>query len=208
PGHLTEHWPARLPGELDADGLEPSNVASRVTEEALRRDRVDSFPAFLVSRGDPVDVRVLRPRVVRRALIGRARQDLQLMDGSRPLAVDGAEAVGARIAAAEDHHVLVARRDEVPVRNEVALAAPVLRWEVLHREVDPGELAPPNREIARVACAACQDEGVVLLAQLFRVQVEANVGAGYEPDTLCAHLREAPVEHALLHLELGNAVPE
>ena len=112
-GDLAEDRTAILARNLDPDRLEAADAAPRVAEEALRRDRVDALPALLVRRGDAVDVRVLGPRVVRRAPVGRPRQDLHLVDGARALAVHRAEAVRARVAAAEDHHVLVARRDEV-----------------------------------------------------------------------------------------------
>ncbi len=186
----------------------PRTRPSLVAEEALRRHGVDALPALLVRRRDPVDVRVLGPRVVGRALVGRPRQDLHLVDRARALAVYGAEAIRARVAAAQDDHALVARRDEVRLRDEVALAAPVLEGEVLHGEVDAVELAPRDRQVARVAGAARQQERVVLLPQALRVHVDTHVGARHEPDALRPHLLEAAVEDALLHLELGDAVAQ
>ena len=44
------------------------------------------------------------------ALVGRPGQDLELVDRRRALAVDGAEAVGAGVAAADDHHPLAGGR--------------------------------------------------------------------------------------------------
>ncbi len=176
PGIVPEDRPAGLAGDLDPDRLETADAPAIVAEEALRRDGVDALPAFLVRRRDTVDVRVLGPRVVGRPLVGRPRQDLHLVDRARALAVHRAEAVRARVAAAEDHHVLVPRRDEVGLRENVALAAPVLEREVLHREVDAVELAPRDGQVPRVPRAAGQEKRVVLLAQALGVHVDTHVG--------------------------------
>ena len=50
--------------------------------------------------------RPLRPRVASAPVVGRPGQDLELVDRRRALAVRGAEAVGAGVAAADDHDVL------------------------------------------------------------------------------------------------------
>ena len=42
------------------------------------------------------------------AAVGRPGDDLELVDALAPLAMDGAQAVGAGVAAADDDHVLVA----------------------------------------------------------------------------------------------------
>ena len=55
---------------------------------------------------------LLAARVVR-----RLRQQLELMDARRALAVRGAEAVGAGVAAADDDHVLALGADELRRRE-------------------------------------------------------------------------------------------
>ena len=46
-------------------------------------------------------------------VVGRAGDDLELVDALAALAMDGAEAVGAGVAAADDDHVLAFGRDEL-----------------------------------------------------------------------------------------------
>ena len=48
----------------------------------------------------------------------------------------------------------------------------------------------------------------MLLAQALRIHVDPHVGSGHEADALGPHLLETPVEDALLHLELGDAVAQ
>ena len=52
------------------------------------------------------------------------------------------------------------------------------------------------------------DDGVVAAAQVGAGDVGADVDAGAELDALGLHLRDAAVEVALLHLELGDAVAQ
>ena len=66
--------------------------------------------------------------------VGRAGQDLELVDRRRALADRGAEAVGAGVAAADDHDVLAVRADRR--LGEVAFLHVVRRRQVLHRLVD------------------------------------------------------------------------
>jgi hypothetical protein len=84
------------------------------------------------------------------------------VDGSRPLTVHRAQTVGARIAAADDHHALTLRGDELLVGHEIALAAPVLQREVVHREVNARQLAAGNGKVSRPAGPASQHHGVEL----------------------------------------------
>ena len=142
------------------------------------------------------------------ALVWRPGQDLELGDGARALAVDRAQAVGAGVAAADDDDVLAFGRDEVAIRDAVALAAPVLEREVVHGEVDPPKLAPGDLEVPRPLRSSGQDDGVEVLAERLDGQCLAHVHARREGDPRRFHQREAAVENALLHLELGDAVAE
>src|SRR5207244_9167809 len=116
--------------------------------------RVASLAALLMGARYTKDVGPLRPRIVGRPPVRRPRKQLELVNRECALAVDGAEAVGAGVAAADDDHALARRRDELIVGNRVALAPPVLERQVLHREVYARELAPRHGEVARVARAA------------------------------------------------------
>ena len=121
-----------------------------------------------------------------RARVGRARQQLELMHGAGALAVRGAEAVGAGVAAADDDDVLVLRRDEPIVGDVVALAAAVLQRQILHREVNARELAAGHRQIARARGAAGEHDRIELGAKLVDRHVDADVAAGAEDDAFLA----------------------
>ena len=74
----------------------------------------------------------------------------------------------------------------------------------------PVELAPGDRQVARGARAAGQEHGVELAPQRRRGPTSTpDVRARSRSATPSASIWcEAPVEHALLHLELGDAVAE
>src|SRR5439155_56847 len=135
---------------------------------------------------------------------------------------DGAEAVGASIAAADDDDALTLGGDEVGVGDRVTRGALVLEGQVLHGEVDARELAPRHREIPRVAGTAGQDEcveGVPELRDGDVVDLEhtrALARRGAEPARPLGEVvrrvqaldRLAPV--ALVHevVPVGDDVPE
>src|SRR5262245_13682885 len=174
----------------------------------MMRDRADPRPAPLVGSGDAEDVGPLGPGVVGGTLIGRPRQQLELVHGPRALAMDGAQTVGAGVAAADDDDALAQRRDEVLVADRVALAAPVLERQVLHGEVDAAELAAGHRQVARPARAARQDDRVEVPAEVPDGHVDADMRPCAEDDAGLLHDPEPAVEEPLLHLELGNAVAQ
>ena len=80
--------------------------------------------------------------------------------------------------------------------------------EVLHREVHAVKLAAGHLEIARPPGAAGQQHRVEVAAQVVGGDVHADVDAGAEHDALGRQQLEPPIEDALLHLELGNAVAQ
>ena len=65
-----------------------------------------ALAALLVRGGDPEEHRVGRPRLARDPLLPRLRHDLEAGHRARTLAVRGADAVGAGVAAADDDDVL------------------------------------------------------------------------------------------------------
>ena len=84
----------------------------------------------------------------------------------------------------------------------------VLLREVLHGEMDAGQFAARHRQIARLAGTAREQHRVVVLTQLTRGQVDADVHAWTELHALGLEQRQAPVEHVLLHLEFRDAVAQ
>src|SRR5207237_7059100 len=144
-----------------------------------------------------------RPRILRRARVGRTLQQLELTHAARALAMRGAEAVGAGVAAADDDHVLVARADRL---DAVALARAVLRRQVLHGEMNARELAARHLQIARQGRSAREDDRVEVALQVARVAVHADVAAGLEGDALFAHQRQPALEPSFFQLECRDAV--
>src|SRR5262249_60429778 len=110
----------------DPDDLEGGQTPVAVGDEALGGHRVDALAALLVGRGDAVHVRPLGPGVVGAPPVRWARQDLELVDRRRALAMRGAEAVRPGGATADDDDALALGAGEVLRGDRVALAPPVL----------------------------------------------------------------------------------
>ena len=191
---------------LDLVGEQPAHVAGFVAEEALGVDAEDALAAFLVGGRHAVDHRPLRPGVVRSTRVGRAREDLELVDSRRALPVHGAEAVGAGVAATDDHHLLAARGDRRLV--DVALLHSIRKRQELHRLMDASELAPGDRQVAPRRRTRGEHDRVELLVELVDRDVDADLDSGTELGALGPHLLEPALEVPLLHLELGDAVAE
>ena len=96
------------------------------------------------------------------------------------------------------------RRRELTLRADLGRDRPRALVEVLHRVVDAAELAPLDREIARDPRAGGNDDRVVRRAELGSRDVDADLDAVPEPHALGFELREAPLDQALLDLELGH----
>ena len=94
---------------LDLVGPQGPHVAVVVAEEALGVDGVHPLAALLVGRRRAEHERPGRPRGGVGPGVGRPGHDLELVDRRRALAVRGAEAVGAGVAAADDDDVLARR---------------------------------------------------------------------------------------------------
>src|SRR5215210_2781124 len=123
-------------------------------------------------------------------------------------AVGVAEAVRARVAAAQDDDLL-ARGGDLDLRvGREAGDPPVLLHQVVHREMDAAELAARHVEVASLQGADGEDDGVELALELFCGRVLADVGVGAELDALLFHDGDATVDDPLFDLVVGNAVPE
>src|SRR5215203_566105 len=159
-----------------------------------------------MSRGDPVDHRICRPRLVLRSLIWRRGQDFQLDDGFGLLANRGTEAVRTGVAAADDHHMLVFGGDLVLHRTPEG--DPIGLRQVLHRLVDAVQLTAGNREVASDRRTDGQHDGVVAFAKLITGYRNADLDAAPEVGALVLHLPDPAIQDGFLHLELRNAVPQ
>src|SRR4051812_16545348 len=103
-------------------------------------------------RRDAEDVRPRRPRIVGGTIDWRARKELELMNRSGALTVSRAEAVRARVAAADDDDILVFGGNSPRIVDSghiVAFAAAVRLGQIFHREVNAPKVAPWNVQIAR-----------------------------------------------------------
>ena len=122
-------------------------------------------------------------------LLGRRRHDLDLGDRKRALAVGGADAVRAGVAAADHHHVLAAREDRLDVVERLVGDAAVLLRQEIHGEMDAVELAAGDRQVARLLGAAGERDGVVLRFEVGDAHVAADMHAVVEGHAFGFHLR-------------------
>src|SRR5262249_20758793 len=81
-------------------------LARVVAEEGLR---------LFLPVVETINLRPLRPGVVRGAAHGRPRHDLQLQDAPAAVPQGRADAVRACVAAADDDDVLILRRDVIAI---------------------------------------------------------------------------------------------
>src|SRR5581483_3246492 len=170
-----------------------------------RVDRPVADDALLVRRRGAEDHRPIGPHE-RRAVLRRLGEQLELVHGEGALAVRRAEAVGARVAAAEDHDALAGRAD-LPGHRIAGVRLVLLRQE-LHREVDAAELASRHGEVARPRRAAGEHDGIELAPEVVGGHVDADVHVRAEGDALGRHLLHAAVDEPLLHLEVRDAVAQ
>src|SRR5262249_42003532 len=112
----------------------------------------------------------------------------------------------AGVAAADHHHVLAAGEDRLHVAQRLLVHAPVLLRQEVHGEVDAGEFAPRDRQVAPLLGAARQHDPAGGLGPAGGRYVDADVAVVMERHAFGFHLRDAAEDDALLHLEVGNAV--
>ena len=130
-----------------------------VADEPLHRDLVMSCTALGVRRRRAQHQRPRRPRRAGLvAVLRRLRVVVELRDGRGALAVRGAKAVRAGVAAADDDDVLALRRQR---RRAVALALLVGRHEMFHREVHTVEVAALDVVVAAAQRTDRQHDRIV-----------------------------------------------
>ena len=138
-------------------------------------------------------------------MLRRLRQKFKLVDHFRALAVCGAQAVGARIAAAEDDHALALRSDGLLLVVTAAGDATVLLRQVLHCQVNALEIAARHGQLAGRARADGETYGVEVAVKVIGGEIVAHVDAGLEADTLRGHGVHAALHYLLLQLEVRDA---
>ena len=144
-------------------------------------------------------------------LFGRLRHDFDLPHARRALAIAGAHAVAAGIAAADDDYML-ARGGKTAARRGASLViagiALVLLGEEFHREAHPAHFRAGNFERSRMLRPASQHDRVEILLEAFHRHIDADFGAGAECDAFGFHLHRAAIDQGLFHFEVGNAVTQ
>src|SRR5258708_4620248 len=102
---------------------------------------------FFVSRLGTQLHRPERPGSLWRALLRRLRHDFELVDRQRLLPMAGPEAIGAGVAASDDHYPLPGRENLGAWCNGVTQTAPVLLRQELHCVMDSLQFASPNCQV-------------------------------------------------------------
>ena len=149
------------------------------------------------------------PGIARSA--GQLGVDVEHDHAAGLLAVRVGDAVHARVAAADDDHPLAPGAQLAPglgrsrgpalLRGDPAVAL----VEVVHRRVDPGQLASGNVEVTRDPRADRDHHRVEALLQLLGGDVAPDVGVVLELDPLLLEDRHAAVDDRLLELGVGHA---
>ena len=116
------------------------------------------------------------------------------------MAERGAHAVGAGVAAADDHDVLTLG-GEGRVRGLAVQEVLRVGGEELHREVHALGVAAGEGEVAALGGADGEDDRVEVLAELFRRDVDADVDAALEGHAFGFEERDA-AEHNFVLIEL------
>ena len=199
----------------DADGVKLLDVAVLVAGEFDGVDAPVANAAFFVRAFGAQLQRPQRPGRGCGALGGRLGHDFELVNARGALAMAGAEAVGAGVAAADDDDALAGGEDGAggfhggeELFFRVAFVAAILLRQELHGVVNALELAAGNGQVARMLGAAAEQDGVVVSVSDVDGDVDADVRVGVEDDAFGAHLLDAAIEDVLLKLEVGNAVAE
>ncbi len=160
-----------------------------------------------MGRREPVDLRVRRPGLgVLVALGAGLGVDVELGHRRGALPDGRAQTVGAGVTAAHDDHVLPGGGHRRAL--DVPLAHPVGQRQVLHRLVDPGQLPPRHLQLTPRGRPRGDHDRVMASAQLHGAEIPPDRRGRTELGPLGPHLPYAPLQLPLLHLELGDAVPQ
>ena len=140
----------------------------------------------------------------------RLRQDLELRHRGGALAVRGADAVGAGVAAADHHDVLALGADRAAGAASGS-ASPATRLFCWVRKSIAKWMpcsSRPGTGRSRGASAPPVSTTASNSASSSRPGVSSPISMPVETHSLRRHLRDAAVDQGLLHLEVGNAVAQ
>src|ERR1700722_8420475 len=180
--------------------------------EVLGQYRVVAPGAFGLARGRPHLQRPVRPGQALVLMLGRRRHDFELRHRERALPERGADEVRTGVTAADHNHMLIPGENLGHAAQRLIADAAVLLRQEVHREVDAGEIAAGDRQVARGFRATGQRQCVIFVEHLARIdrtgRIAADRSAVMKGDALGFHLRDAAVDDVLFHLEVGNAVAQ
>ena len=118
------------------------------------------------------------------------------------------DAVGARVAAANDDHVLAASMNRSLIRLAVENGLGT-RGEVVHREMHAVEIASFHRQIARLSRTGADHDRIEVLAQKLCFDVVADIRVADEFHAFLFHQLDATLDDFfLVELHVRNAVHE
>jgi hypothetical protein len=161
---------------------------------------------FFLAVVHAVDLRPFGPGVTISAGFRRLGHNFQLGNAGAAVANGGADAVCARVAAADDHHILTSSGDVVVSHLAVQHRLGVLGQE-LHGEVDALQIAAFDGQVAGTGGAGAEDHRVEVLHQGFGGYVFAHFGVADEGDALGFQHVQPPLDDFLLvQLHVGDAV--
>src|SRR5205807_8658201 len=112
----------------------------------------------------------------------------------RLLPMAGPEAIGASVAAANNHYAFPSRKN-IRVRcKSVSLTTPVLLRQVLHRVMDSLQFASRNFQITWLLRPAREHNRVKFVPQILHRNVFPDLRAGHEFHSLRGHLLKTAID--------------
>ena len=128
------------------------------------------------------------------------------MDRACSLPEGRSEAVGTGVTSADDDDVAALCVDGG--LELVALLDPVRARQVVHGLVHAGQVPSGYGQVPTLSGTAGEYHCVIVGPELLHRKVHPHRRVGPELRALGFHLRQAPVEVTLFHLELGDPVPQ
>jgi len=74
--------------------------------------------------------------------------------------------------------------------------------------MDARKITSRHRNIARLFCAACKDDRVVIHLQIGNRAINADIDVVMENDAFAFHLLYTTVDEMLFQFEIGNAITQ
>ena len=199
---------------LDLHGVQFVDPAVGIADKFFCRGAIDPWVGAIEGGGfflpvvHAVNLRPFGPRVVRGTGRRRLGQNFQLDHALAPVADGGADAIGAGVAAADDHDVTVFGRE---MRGDFRAVEETLgvRAEEFHGRINSVKVAAIDREITRLGGAAAKHDSIEILAEFFNRIALSDIGVGHELDAFGREdINPALDDVVLVQLHVGNAVSE